>query len=177
MLASERPDVVKSLVVMPAGPTSWPLPALPPEIREATQKQRSIRITDEKTFEEACRLMRTMVFSSKTPESLVHEYITGLLKQFTAADGSAYRAWGDRRPPWDMATTGAGKWIQGGTAPILGIHGLDDRTVPPELGRQWQKTLGHRARLVEVPDAGHVLMVEQPHAVAKAILAFYLSLP
>jgi hypothetical protein len=54
MLASERPDVVKSLVVMPAGPTSWPLPALPPEIREATQKQRSIRITDEKTFEEAC---------------------------------------------------------------------------------------------------------------------------
>jgi pimeloyl-ACP methyl ester carboxylesterase len=118
-----------------------------------------------------------MVFSPKTAEGLVHEYMSGLLKQFTPKDGSAYRAWGDRRPPWDMATTGAGKWIQGGTAPILGIHGLDDRTVPPELGRQWQKSLGDRARLVVVPDAGHVLMVEQPRAVAKAILEFYRSLP
>jgi pimeloyl-ACP methyl ester carboxylesterase len=177
MLASLRPDVVRSLVVIPAGPGMWPLPPASAEIQEARKKRLRIRITHAESFEEACRLMRFMLFSPRTSEAIVHDYVNGLLSSFTAPDGSTYRSWAETGTgTWDMTSTVPGDWIEGGTVPVLGIHGLDDRTAPPELGRAWKRRLGNRARLVEVPDAGHVPQVEQPAIVANAIASFYRSL-
>jgi 3-oxoadipate enol-lactonase len=177
MLASLRPDLVRSLVVMPAGPAAWPLPAPSAEVQEARRKRLRIRITDAGTFEEACRLMRFLLFSPRTSEAIVHDYVNGLLNSFTAPDGSSYRSWAETGVgTWDMASTPPGDWIEGGSVSVLGIHGLDDRIAPPELGRAWKRRLGDRARLVEVADAGHVPQVEQPAIVANAIASFYQSL-
>ena len=42
------------------------------------------------------------------------------------------------------------------TCPVLVIHGLDDRIIPPRFGhRMYTEAGGKRKRLVEVPDAGH----------------------
>jgi pimeloyl-ACP methyl ester carboxylesterase len=177
MLASLRPDVVKSLVVMPAGPATWPLPPASAEIQEARRKRLRIRVTDAATFQEGCRLTRFLLFSPRTSEAIVHDYVNGLLSSFKAPDGSSYRSWADTGAgTWDVASTPAGDWIEGGKVSVLGIHGLDDRIAPPELGRAWKRRLGHRARLVEVARAGHVPQVEQPAIVAKAIASFYRSL-
>jgi pimeloyl-ACP methyl ester carboxylesterase len=121
--------------------------------------------------------MRFILFSPRTSEVIVHDYVNGLLSLFTAPDGSTYRSWADTGAgTWDMTSTLPVDWIEGGTVPLLGIHGLDDRTAPPELGRAWKRRIGNRARLVEVPDAGHVPQVEQPATVANAIASFYRSL-
>lgn len=177
MLASLRPDLVKSLVVIPAGPATWPLPPPSEEVQQARRNRFRIRVTDAGTFEEACRLTRFLLFSPRTSEAIVHDYVNGLLKSFKAPDGSSYRSWADTGVgTWDMASTTPGDWIEGGTVSVLGIHGLDDRIAPPELGRAWKRRLGDRARLVEVADAAHVPQVEQPAIIAKAIASFHQSL-
>ena len=56
-------------------------------------------------------------------------------------------------------------------APTLVIWGSRDPLVPPTLGRQLAASLP-RARYVEVPHAGHVVMVDQPQAFNAAVLAF-----
>ncbi len=56
--------------------------------------------------------------------------------------------------------------------PSLIIQGLADRLAPPENGRRLAAALAPSARLVEIPDAGHLLALEQPRALAQAILAF-----
>ena len=64
-------------------------------------------------------------------------------------------------------------WWQSFTAPTLIVQGLDDRMAPPENGR----ALAAAARpgqvtLVEIADAGHALLPEQPEAVARHVLDF-----
>ncbi|MBV8690066.1 MAG: alpha/beta hydrolase [Actinobacteria bacterium] len=63
-------------------------------------------------------------------------------------------------------------WTAGGTAPVLVIQGLDDRVAPPGNGRDLVEQIGERARLVELADAGHALLPEQPAAIAAALLEF-----
>jgi pimeloyl-ACP methyl ester carboxylesterase len=49
---------------------------------------------------------------------------------------------------------------------------LDDRQAPPGNGRALRDQVGARVRLVEIPQAGHFLVLEQPQAVAEAVIAF-----
>jgi pimeloyl-ACP methyl ester carboxylesterase len=63
-------------------------------------------------------------------------------------------------------------WWEAGSAPLLVIQGLDDRTAPPANGHALQETLGDRVQLVGLADAGHALLPEQPEAIAEAIIAF-----
>jgi pimeloyl-ACP methyl ester carboxylesterase len=53
--------------------------------------------------------------------------------------------------------------------PTLVIHGLDDRLVPPSHGRELADAIPG-ARLVELPDAGHMLATDREDAVANAML-------
>jgi pimeloyl-ACP methyl ester carboxylesterase len=63
-------------------------------------------------------------------------------------------------------------WLEGGRAPMLLLQGADDRLAPPANGRSLRERIGERASLVEIPRAGHLLLQEQPEAVAGAILSF-----
>ncbi|MBO8181608.1 MAG: alpha/beta hydrolase [Archaeoglobus sp.] len=54
--------------------------------------------------------------------------------------------------------------------PVLCIVGKDDIMTPPKYSAFFEKTIG--ARVVEIEDAGHMVMLEKPEEVNKAILEF-----
>lgn len=53
--------------------------------------------------------------------------------------------------------------------PVLVLHGLDDRLVPPAHGRELASLIPG-ARLVEIPDTGHLIATDSEDAVAEAVL-------
>jgi pimeloyl-ACP methyl ester carboxylesterase len=63
-------------------------------------------------------------------------------------------------------------WWEAGSAPLLVVQGLEDEIAPPANGRMLVEALGERVSLVELEDAGHALLVEQPQAVAAALADF-----
>jgi pimeloyl-ACP methyl ester carboxylesterase len=63
-------------------------------------------------------------------------------------------------------------WWSAGTAPMLVIQGLDDEAAPPGNGHALREQLGERVRVVDLPHAGHFLLLEQPEAVARALSEF-----
>ena len=54
----------------------------------------------------------------------------------------------------------------------LVIQPTEDRIVMPENSRLMAERLGARVRVVDIPNAGHALLPEQPDAVAAAILSW-----
>ena len=64
------------------------------------------------------------------------------------------------------------EWWEAGRAPLLIIQGLEDAIAPVANGRELAETLGDRAKLVELADAAHALLPEQPDAIAREVIAF-----
>jgi pimeloyl-ACP methyl ester carboxylesterase len=74
-----------------------------------------------------------------------------------------------------LATSGRvqrDEWWTGGTAPLLVIQGLDDIAAPPGNGHALRERLGERVQVVDIPRAGHFVIVEQPDQVVAAVTAF-----
>jgi pimeloyl-ACP methyl ester carboxylesterase len=63
-------------------------------------------------------------------------------------------------------------WWSAGTAPLLVIQGLDDEAAPPGNGHALREQWGDRVRVVDLPHAGHFLLLEQPEASARAVSEF-----
>ncbi|MBP0112838.1 alpha/beta fold hydrolase [Bradyrhizobium vignae] len=63
-------------------------------------------------------------------------------------------------------------WWTGGTAPMLVVQGLDDDAAPPGNGHALRNTLGNRVTLVDIPQAGHFMLLEQPEPVFDAVRDF-----
>ncbi|MBW9061538.1 alpha/beta fold hydrolase [Agrobacterium pusense] len=59
------------------------------------------------------------------------------------------------------------------TAPTLVLHGLKDRTVPPELANSLANDI--RAREVVLLDAGHWYPLQRPDEMARALNTFWSS--
>lgn len=68
-------------------------------------------------------------------------------------------------------------WLPVEDAEVLIVQGLDDRMAPAENGRSLHEALGERATLVELAQAGHALLPEQPAAVASAVIDFLRRQP
>jgi len=64
------------------------------------------------------------------------------------------------------------EWWTGGNAPLLVIQGLDDIVAPPANGHALRDQLGERVQVVDIPRAGHFVIVEQPDPVAAAVTEF-----
>jgi pimeloyl-ACP methyl ester carboxylesterase len=64
------------------------------------------------------------------------------------------------------------QWWSGGDAPLLAIQGLDDEVAPPGNAHALREQVGERVRVVDLPRAGHFLLLEQPEAVAQAVSEF-----
>lgn len=97
-------------------------------------------------------------------------------------------------PVWDAGWDGAlaafqraalertplSSWWSAAPDRVLVVQGLDDRIAVPENGRRYVAELvgrGVDARLVELADAGHALLPEQPAAIAAAVTAFLRGEP
>jgi pimeloyl-ACP methyl ester carboxylesterase len=63
-------------------------------------------------------------------------------------------------------------WWSAGTVPLLVIQGLDDEVALPGNGYALRDQWGERVRVVDLPRAGHFLLLEQPEAVAQAVSEF-----
>jgi pimeloyl-ACP methyl ester carboxylesterase len=66
-------------------------------------------------------------------------------------------------------------WWDACAPQVLVVQGLADAVAPPENGRAYVQDHADVARLVEIPDAGHALMVEQPDYVGRAVVTFLLD--
>jgi pimeloyl-ACP methyl ester carboxylesterase len=79
-----------------------------------------------------------------------------------------------------LATSGRvprDNWWTGGNAPLLVIQGLDDIVAPPGNGHALRDQLGERVQVVDIPRAGHFVIVEQPDPVAAAVTEFIGARP
>ena len=65
------------------------------------------------------------------------------------------------------------EWGYAGSAPVLAIQGLDDPMATPENGYVLRDQLGaDRVHVVDLADASHALLPEQPEAITREVLAF-----
>jgi pimeloyl-ACP methyl ester carboxylesterase len=63
-------------------------------------------------------------------------------------------------------------WWGAGAAPLLVIQGLDDIAAPPGNGYALREQFGERVRVIDLPRAGHFLVLEQPEAITRAVAEF-----
>jgi len=56
--------------------------------------------------------------------------------------------------------------------PTLVLHGGRDSMTSPRVAARWARSLGRRARYVEVPDAGHWLLLSHHERVTQELRAF-----
>jgi pimeloyl-ACP methyl ester carboxylesterase len=62
------------------------------------------------------------------------------------------------------------------SAPTLILFGQEDKMISPQAGKVLQNQIPG-ARFELVPDAGHMVMLEQPDRVAELLSAFLKSVP
>ena len=65
------------------------------------------------------------------------------------------------------------EWWGAGTARLLAIQGLDDVAAPPGNGHALREQFGERVRVIDLPRAGHFMLLEQPQAVIRAVAEFF----
>lgn len=70
------------------------------------------------------------------------------------------------------ASAGDDRWHCAGGVPMLIIQPMQDRIAPIENAYALRDKCPQEVEIVEVPNAGHALLPEQPEAVAEAVLAF-----
>lgn len=95
------------------------------------------------------------------------------------APGNDERVWSDGWFPVVMQYQRASvlrtpreEWWPANVDKVLVIQGLNDAIAPVENGRRYKAESAPHAQLVEIDNAGHALLPEQPEAIAAAILAF-----
>ncbi|MBO6634972.1 alpha/beta hydrolase [Parvibaculum sp.] len=63
-------------------------------------------------------------------------------------------------------------WWEAGGQPILVVQALEDAIALPANAHDLKKRMGDRATLVELPNAGHAMLPEQPERIVSAIRAY-----
>jgi pimeloyl-ACP methyl ester carboxylesterase len=101
------------------------------------------------------------------------------VKQAFFADGNDPTVWRDGWMPTVMRyqraavqRTPRDEWWSANVDRVLVVQGLQDAIAPVENGRRYKAESAPHARLVEVNNAGHALLPEQPEAIAEAVLTF-----
>ena len=74
-----------------------------------------------------------------------------------------------------LRATPESHWHDAGAARVLVVQGLDDVLAPPVNGRELVARLGARAALIEIANAGHAMLPEQPRLIADALGDFFGS--
>ena len=83
-----------------------------------------------------------------------------ILRQSPVGLADALRAMADRPDSTQL--------LSGFDLPLVLVHGLADTLIPIERARD-VKTARPRAHLTEIPDAGHLAMMEAPQITAEAL--------
>ncbi len=148
-LATDRPDLVRTVTLLAAGGMVQPTAA----IREALTRCFRLDLPDAERLD----AVQAAFFAPGNDASVWRE---GWWPGAAAMQSKANRA------------TPVEDWWEAGSAPLLVIQGLDDATAPVANGYALKDRLGDRVELVDITDAGHALLPEQPFAIERAVLAF-----
>jgi pimeloyl-ACP methyl ester carboxylesterase len=157
MLATDRPDLVRGVVVaaasagkVPPGSTEKPIG---PEIR------RAIDGAGDLTLPEAQRLeyLRVAFFAPGNDPTV---WLGGWYPKVLEMEGHA------------RDVTPVDEYFAAGRAPILDLQAENDTVAPRRFSNVLTSMLGNRVTVVVIPNAGHALAPEQPAAMSDAIAVF-----
>ncbi|MPY83308.1 MAG: alpha/beta fold hydrolase [Actinophytocola sp.] len=183
LLAASRPELVKTLtLISPAVPDLRPLPSRLSDPRMALAYLpvvgRSVRrelaaITPRQRAEQMIRLC--FADPSAFPESRLAELADehGARRELPWAMAALNRSTADIVRVW-LARGSRSIWtaLRNVTAPSLVVWGAKDRVVSARKARRTARTLP-RGELLMLPRVGHVAQMEQPEAVARAVLELW----
>lgn len=151
MIASERPDIVRGVVLIAAGGKYPPKPEVFATLRKV--QDRSLPL------DQRAEAAKTVLYGPKSAISAtdmrLDEVSATTIRAQSLASNVPLEAW------WD-----------GGKVPMLVLQGLYDVIAPPENGRSLLRDHPERVTLVEFEDLGHSMLRERPDLVADAILSW-----
>ena len=156
MLAADRPELVRSVILFAAGGKVAPKPAADRAL---------MTIFNPKSSEaEVLEAMKYMV-GNPADAGAVWQILkpcrapTAAGIERTAAESTPLNAW----------------WAPPGQQKYLVLQGTDDQAAPPENGELLKQELGARVTLVPFPRAGHLMLVTEPKKAAAAMVSFLRS--
>jgi pimeloyl-ACP methyl ester carboxylesterase len=151
MLAQDRPDLVRGIVLMAAGGK------FPPRLEAAQNLQTYLDLS--------LPPQRRMVAGKAAlygPQSNLDVRL-----DITSADTIKMQT-----AAIDPKSIPLESWWPGGKGPMLVIQGLADVIAPPENGRSLKIDYPDRVTLVELPGLGHLMTEERPDLIAEAVITF-----
>ena len=150
-LASDRPDLVKTIILLAAGGLAEP-------DSEAIRQMWKL-LQPNLPKDERLKAAQLSLFSPATSPNEILAVLKNIITWSKAA--TAHSRASQRTPIED--------WWFGGEAPILVIQGLDDLIAPPANGRALRDDFGERVKLIELENAGHSFIYEHPEVIAKIL--------
>jgi pimeloyl-ACP methyl ester carboxylesterase len=149
-LAADRPDLVCSVILLAAGGLAEPASASRVPLHHV--------LHPEMTMAERVAVLALRWLAPLSDLNLLVQV------EYSPPLSAAYLATSQATPLDD--------WWPGGTAPLLVIQGLEDRSAPPSNGYALRAQLGARVQVVDIPHAGHFFILEHLQAVTDAVLTF-----
>jgi pimeloyl-ACP methyl ester carboxylesterase len=150
---ADYPDLVASVVLLGAGGKV----DAAPETDKSTSKLFKPDVTDEE-------IMEGMKYMVGDPANSASVWQIIKPSRYTNPDAIRSEA--------SITTPVAEWWAPSGKTPYLAVQGLRDMSAPPENARLLKQDLGARMTLIELPEAGHLALVENPDEVASAVVSF-----
>jgi 3-oxoadipate enol-lactonase len=157
-LALRHPDRVRSLLL---GCTSCGgFRARPPNLRRVPifRNWRGL------SSEQRARAVIPMLYGPETPQDVIEEDLQVRLIRYPTMRGILYQAMGI--PFWSSY-----RRLTRLKMPVLVMHGEKDRVLPPLNGKRLAARIPG-ARLLMIPNAGHMLISDAPEQTMGAILGF-----
>jgi pimeloyl-ACP methyl ester carboxylesterase len=149
MIASERPELVRGVVLIAAGGKFPPKPEVMASLRKVQDKSLPL--------EERAEAARTVLYGPKSTIGATEMRLDETSATTTRAQSLA-------------PTVPLEAWWDGGKVPMLVLQGLYDVIAPPENGRSLKRDHPERVTLVEFEDLGHSMARERPDLVVNAIV-------
>lgn len=150
-LAADRPDLVRSVILL----AGVGLMAPEPEVVRALQAWFREDTTEAECLEATKRLVADPAAAERVLRQ-VTRWPAAAAAQRAADRATPHNDWAE--PHSEMA--------------FLVVQGLRDGVAPPEHGHAFREKLGNRVQVADIPDAGHMVFLEQPEAVANVVVSF-----
>jgi len=153
MLAADHPELVKGVILLAAGGKVAPTP----DAQKALATLFDAR-TSEADYLDAMQYM----VGDPADKVLAGE---ALKRSRAPQAGPIQRAAG-------MSTNLSDWWAPPGQVPFLILQGQNDQAAPAQNGQMLKAEFGDRATLVNIPSAGHLMVVTKPDVVSRDIVQF-----
>lgn len=154
--ASFRPEIVRSVTVMPCGGHDLNSRPVTPEVVAAVARCHDAHLPEAERLD----ALRIAFFAPGNDPAI---WLDGWWPESAGIAGA-------------IARTDAEQWWRAGGAPLLIVQPMNDAMAAPETGRKAAAAIGERARYVEVDHCGHAILPEQPEAIARHLIDFLKSL-